>query len=514
MTRNLILILGDQLNIDATAFDGFDPVEDFIFMAEVHEESTHVWSSKARIAVFLSGMRHFRERLLERNWPLRYRYLHDPENRGTLRDELTSAMLELAPQKLIMTAPGDYRVLMSLREVARQNGLTLDVRDDLHFLTTVRDFASFSKGRKELRMEYWYRQLRRRDGILMEGDQPIGNQWNYDQDNRKSFGKSGPTGVVSPLSFKPDAITREVIDLVSGHFSDHPGSLNHFDWPVTPEDAERALDDFIEHRLPFFGPHEDAMWTGEPWLFHSRLSMALNLKLLSPRSVIDRVEQAYTHGKVPLESAEGFIRQVLGWREYVRGIYWTRMPDYLDLNALNATADLPSFFWNGETPLRCLSHCLRQSLDYGYAHHIQRLMVIGLYALLYGVHPKAVHQWFLAVYVDAVEWVELPNTLGMSQYGDGGILGSKPYIATGQYIHRMSNYCVGCVYDPGQRLGPKACPFTTMYWDFLIRHRERLSKNPRMSLQVRNLNRLSQEDVAAIESAADQHRLHQQCRNE
>jgi deoxyribodipyrimidine photolyase-related protein len=298
---------------------------------------------------------------------------------------------------------------------------------------------------------------------------------------------------------------------VERHFPGHPGKLEHFDWPVTPDEAREALDDFIAHRLPHFGRWQDAMWTGQPWLYHSRLSAAMNLKLLDPRDVIAAAEAAHRAGKVPLPAAEGFIRQVLGWREYVRGIYWTQMPGYLRGNALSAEEPLPPFYWTGDTEMACLSHALRQTLDLGYAHHIQRLMVTGLYALLLGVHPRQVHEWYLAVYVDAVEWVELPNVLGMSQFADGGLMASKPYAATGKYIDRMSDYCRGCRYDPEKRTGPTACPFTTLYWDFLLRNAGRLSDNQRMSMQLRNLDRLSEADRRAIRRQAAAHKEAVRC---
>jgi deoxyribodipyrimidine photolyase-related protein len=301
-------------------------------------------------------------------------------------------------------------------------------------------------------------------------------------------------------------VTADVIDLVNARFGDHPGELENFAWPVNRKQSLEALDDFIEYHLADFGAHQDAMWTGEPFLSHSLLGSSLNLKLLHPLEVIDRAEQAYRDGKAPIESVEGFIRQILGWREYVRGIYWTQMPDYLELNALEADLDLPDFYWTGNTDMHCLSEVIRQTLDHGYSHHIQRLMVTGLYALLLGVEPKQVHEWYLAMYVDAVEWVELPNTLGMSQYADGGIMASKPYAATGKYIKRMSNFCDGCKFNPDKRTGVDACPFTVLYWDFLSRQSDRLKSNQRMSLQLRNLERLTDEEWEQINSAARKHR--------
>ncbi|MBC8057853.1 MAG: cryptochrome/photolyase family protein, partial [Rhizobiales bacterium] len=467
--RTLVIVLGDQLALDAAAFDDFDPARDAVWMAEVAEESTHVWSSQPRIAVFIAAMRHFAQSLEAAGRPLHYVRLDDPANRGTLAAELDAAIEVLAPQRLVMTAPGDWRVLRALNDVAQRHGLPLDLRDDRHFYATVREFAAHAKARKSMRLEYWYRELRRRHGVLMDDDQPVGGRWNFDAENRAAFGKAGPADLPPPLRFAPDALTREVLALVGDRFAAHPGSLQSFAWAVTREDALRALDDFITHRLPDFGRWQDAMWQGEPWLHHSLLSSALNLKLLNPREVVAAAEAAYRSGDAPLSGVEGFIRQILGWREYVRGVYWTQMPSYLDRNALDARESLPAWYWTGKTEMACLHDAITQTLTHGYAHHIQRLMVTGLYALLLGVEPKQVHGWYLAVYVDAVEWAELPNVLGMSQYADGGLMASKPYAATGKYIDRMSNHCAGCRYDPAQREGERACPFTTLYWDFLMR---------------------------------------------
>jgi deoxyribodipyrimidine photolyase-related protein len=500
--RTLVLVLGDQLDLHAAAFDGFDPALDAVWMAEVAEESEHVWSSQPRIAIFLAAMRHFALALRGAGRPLHYTRLDAATNRGTLAAELGAAIDTLRPQRLVMTAPGDWRVLHALRAVAQARGLELDVRDDRHFYATVREFAAHAAQRKSLRLEYWYRELRQRHRVLMDGDKPAGGRWNFDDANRGSFGKAGPPDVPPHLAFAPDELTREVLALVGERFGAHPGSLATFGWAVTREQALHALDDFTRHRLPDFGRWQDAMWQREPWLWHSLLSSALNLKLLEPREVVNAAEAAWRAGRVPLESAEGFIRQILGWREYVRGIYWTQMPQYLERNALDAPHELPAWYWTGATEMACLRDAIGQTLEHGYAHHIQRLMVTGLFALMFGVQPKQVHAWYLAVYVDAVEWVELPNTLGMSQYADGGLMGSKPYVATGKYIERMSNHCAGCRYDPAQRTGERACPFTTLYWDFLMRHEPMLAKNPRMALQVKNLARLDAAERDAVRARA------------
>lgn len=504
--RNLVIVLGDQLDDQSSALNGFDPAQDVVWMAEVAEESTHVWSSKQRIAVFLSAMRHFALHLRAQSMPVLYTRLDDANQCRSLALQLKQSITRLCPSGLVLTAPGDWRVLQSLRAVAHAEKLPLDLRDDTHFFSTVREFAAYAQGRKQLRLEYWYRELRQQHGILMNGKNPEGGQWNFDADNRQSFGKTGPQNVPPPTRFAPDVITQEVIALVNTHFTNHPGTLHSFGWPVMRKEAQLALQAFIKERLPLFGLYEDAMWAGEAWLYHSQLSCALNLKLLNPREVVRAAEEAYRTGHAPLAAVEGFIRQILGWREYVRGIYWTKMPQYLEGNALNAQVDLPAWYWTGNTDMACLKDAITQTLEHGYAHHIQRLMVTGLYALLLGVKPKALHAWYLSVYVDAVEWVELPNTLGMGQFADGGLMASKPYVASGKYIQRMSNHCKGCKYDPALSVGERACPYTLLYWDFLMQHEVLLKKNPRMAMQLKNLGRLETPSREAIRTQAAAHR--------
>jgi len=452
--------------------------------------------------MFLAAMRHFALALQRAGRRSHYTRLDAPGNHGNLAAQLHADIQRLRPARLLMTAPGDWRVLQAIKTVAQACQLPLDVREDRHFFVSVREFAAHAKARKSLRMEYFYREQRRRHRVLMQGDEPVGGQWNFDADNREAFGAAGPGAVPPRAAFAPDAITQEVIALVNARFADHPGELDSFAWPLTRAQALLSLHAFIEQRLPLFGRYQDAIWPGDPWLYHSHLSAALNLKLLNPRELVAAAEAAYQAGHAPLASVEGFIRQILGWREYVRGVYWTQMPEYLERNALDAQQDLPAWYWTGATDMACLRDALTQTLTHGYANHIQRLMVTGLYTLMLGVQPKQVHEWYLAVYVDAVEWVELPNTLGMSQYADGGVMGSKPYIASGKYIERMSPHCKGCRYDPAQRSGERACPFTTLYWDFLMRHEALLAKNPRMALQVKNLARLSDADQQAVRDRA------------
>jgi deoxyribodipyrimidine photolyase-related protein len=531
MPRHLVIVLGDQLDRRSAAFDGFDPVRDSVWMAEVAGESTHVWTSKPRIVTFLAAMRHFRDDLRTAGIAVDYREL--PPEPGadeplSLAEALAGSLAALGaakppaparrragaaaptpplppgrPERLIVVEPGEHRVQELLREAARTAGIPLEIRTDRHFFTTKDDFATHAAGRKQLRLEYFYRPLRERFDVLMEAGEPAGGQWNYDADNRGAFPKSGPGALPAPRAFAPDDVTRGVIDLVGTRFATHPGDLARFDWPVTPAAARLALDDFLAHRLGHFGKYQDAIWTGEPWLYHSRLAAAMNLKLLDPRDVVAGAERAWRKGTVPLEAAEGFIRQILGWREYVRGVYWHFMPDYERRNALGAEAALPGFYWTAATEMNCLRDALAQTLTHGYAHHIQRLMVTGLFAMLAGVRPQEVHRWYLAVYVDAVEWVELPNTLGMSQFADGGVMASKPYCATGAYIDRMSNACRGCRYKPTVATGPDACPFTTLYWDFLARHEKLLRKNQRMTMQLKNLDRKPAAELRTIRRQAD-----------
>ena len=529
MPRHLVLVLGDQLDRHSAAFDGFDPLTDAVWMAEVAGEATHVWSAKPRIVMFLAAMRHFRDRLVAEGLSIDYRALsatpavdeprslgsalvaslggEDPVGRGRPGSKgARPALPPGRPAKLIVVEPGEHRVREEIVAAAREAGIPLEIRTDRHFFSTVDEFAAHARGRKQLRLEWFYRPLREKHGVLMDNGEPAGGAWNFDADNRGAFPKGGPGKLPAPRRFPPDAVTRAVIELVNTRFAAHPGSLESFDWPVTPEEARAALDDFLVHRLPSFGRYQDAIWTGEPWLYHSRIAAAMNLKLLDPRDVVAGAERAWQKGEVPVEAAEGFIRQVIGWREYVRGVYWHFMPEYESRTALGASLPLPAFYWTATTEMNCLRDALSQTLTHGYAHHIQRLMVTGLFAMLAGVRPQEVHRWYLAVYVDAVEWVELPNSLGMSQFADGGVMASKPYCASGAYIERMSNACKGCRFKPKQATGPEACPFTTLYWDFLARHAALLKANPRMSMQLKNLDRKDAGELRTIRRQADDFR--------
>jgi len=498
---NLILVLGDQLDTENPALTGLDPSRDCVLMIEAAGEATHVWSHKARITLFLSAMRHFAETLRSRNLPLQYLQLNNNAE-TTLAARLACVIAQCQPEKLIVCEPGEYRLQQDIEKVCIDSGILLEIRTDSHFLCTREAFSAWSKNRRELRMEFFYREMRRRHDVMMEDGQPAGGRWNFDSDNRAGFAKTGPGPLPQAPQFVPDAITREVIALVHERFAEHPGSLDDFNWPVTRADALRALQDFVQHRLPCFGVHQDAMWTGMPFGWHSLLSAALNLKLLNPREVIAAAVAAWRDGRAPLAAVEGFVRQILGWREFIRGVYWLDMPELLEANHFSHDRALPAWYWTGDTPMTCMRETIGQTLQHGYAHHIQRLMVTGNFALLAGISPQAVHEWYLAVYVDAVEWVELPNTAGMALYANGGRFTSKPYIASGAYINRMSNYCGSCRYDVKLKTGSKACPFNTLYWNFLDRHEQQLARNPRTTLMTRNLSRLNAVERDAIRASA------------
>jgi deoxyribodipyrimidine photolyase-related protein len=501
--RNLVLILGDQLSADHPALDGFDPVRDCVLMIETAAEARLVWSHKARIVLFLSAMRHFAESLRQRGWPLRYSAADDPAPAASLDAGLLAAIAELRPQRIVACEPGELRVRQLLEHACRDAGVPLDIRADRHFLCSVSEFADWAGTRRTLRMEFFYREMRRRHGVLMDGNDPAGGRWNFDAANRAAFPRSGPPALPEAPRFPPDRITREVIALVEARYPDHPGSLEDFCWPVTRADALSALADFIEHRLAGFGRHQDAMWTDMPFGWHSLLSAALNLKLLDPREVIAAAVETWRGGRAPLAAVEGFVRQILGWREFIRGVYWLDMPGMLQANHFGHERPLPDWYWTGQTQMNCLRHAIGQTLRHGYAHHIQRLMITGNFALLAGLQPRAVHEWYLAVYVDAVEWAELPNTAGMALYANGGRFTSKPYVASGAYVGRMSNYCRDCRYDPKLRSGPDACPYTVLYWNFLDRHEAEFSGNPRTVLMGRNVSRFSPAERRSIRQSAD-----------
>ena len=498
--RNLILVLGDQLTPTLSSLAAGDPARDRVLLAELHDEATYVRHHKKKIAFVFAAMRHFAEELRGAGWTIDYITLDAPDNQGSFTGQIAHAVAQHRPERIVVTEPGEWRVAQMFVGGQARFGVPVDVLPDDRFLSSPGDFRAWAEGRKQLRMEYFYRDMRRKTGLLMDGDQPAGGQWNFDSENRKPAGAD--LFMPHPLGHAPDAITREVLALVAARFDNHFGDLMPFWYAVTRADAEAAFAAFVTMALPRFGDYQDAMLAGEPFLYHAVIGQYLNCGLLDPLQVCRQVEAAWRAGTVPLNAAEGFIRQIIGWREYVRGIYWLKMPGYEDSNFFGHTRALPAFYWTAETDMACVKAAVTQTKEQAYAHHIQRLMVTGNFAMLAGVDPHALHEWYLSVYADAYEWVELPNTVGMSQFADGGLLASKPYAASGAYINRMSNYCGSCRYAVKQRTGPDACPFNALYWDFIARHRGKIGHNPRMAQMVRTYDKFAEDEQQRIAQSA------------
>jgi deoxyribodipyrimidine photolyase-related protein len=498
--ETLVVVLGDQLTPALPALAEADRARSVVLMCEVADETTYVPHHRKKIAFILSAMRHFAEALRADGWRVDYVPLDDPANTGSFSGEVQRAVKRHGARRVRTTEAGEWRVRQMQRGWQQACGVPVDILPDTRFVCSHHEFDAWAAGRKQLRMEYFYREMRRKTGLLMDGTEPAGGRWNFDADNRNPAAKG--TRFASPPRFEPDAITRDVLALVERRFGSHVGALRPFGFAVTRAQALQALDHFIDRALPGFGDTQDAMLAAEPFLNHAVLSPYLNVGLLDPLEVCRRAEAAYRAGHAPLAAAEGFIRQIIGWREYMRGIYWREMPGYAERNFFGATRKLPGFYWTGETDMACLRAAVGQTLEHAYAHHIQRLMVTGNFALLAGIDPHEVHRWYLAVYADAFEWVELPNTLGMSQFGDGGLLASKPYAASGAYIKRMSDYCDGCRYKVARKTGAEACPFNALYWDFLARNESKLARNPRMAPMFRVWNRFDRAQKAAYRDSA------------
>ena len=493
----LRLILGDQLNREVSSLSDCDKDNDTILMCEVWDEATYVKHHKKKIAFLFSAMRHFAKDLEDDGYNVRYVKLDDDDNSGSFKGEVERAFNEKNYDALVFTAPGEYRLFDDMGSWQSDFDCDVEMREDDRYLCTPEEFKDWAENRKQLRMEYFYREMRKKYKILVDDDDnPEGGEWNYDSQNRKPP-KDG-LDVPAPYSVEQDDITKDFIKLVAERFDDHFGDLEPFYFAVTRADALKAIDIFIKQRLEKFGDYQDAMVEGEPWMYHAHLSFYINCGLLLPLEVVRKVEQAYKDKDLPLNAVEGFIRQVIGWREYIRGIYWLKMPQYANENFLEADRDLPAFFWDGKTQMNCMKQCITVTKENAYAHHIQRLMVLGNFCLIAGIDPRFVNEWYLIVYADAYEWVELPNVSGMILYADGGLLGSKPYAASGSYINRMSDYCKGCKYSVTKKNGPKACPFNYLYWDFMSRHEDTLRGNPRLNMVYANLDKMDDEKREAI----------------
>jgi len=497
MTKTLRLILGDQLSHNVSSLKDIDPENDTILMCEVWDEATYVKHHKKKIAFLFSAMRHFAEELKEKGYNVHYTKLDDKNNSGSFKGEIERAIKEHNINKVVVTFPGEYRVWQDMLTWEDDFDVDVDIKDDDRFLCTPEEFKDWAQDRKQLRMEYFYREQRKKYNILLdENGKPEGGEWNYDSENRKPP-KEG-LDVLPTYQANIDDVTQECIDLVADKFPDHFGDLEPFYFAVTRDQALYALNKFIDERLNNFGAYQDAMVQGEPWMYHSHISFYLNCGLLTPLECIQKAEEAYKNGTAPLNSVEGFIRQILGWREYIRGIYWMKMPDYKEENFLESKRNLPDFFWTGNTQMNCLRQCISETKENAYAHHIQRLMITGNFSLIAGLSPEEVNEWYLIVYADAYEWVELPNVTGMILFADGGVLASKPYAASGAYVNRMSDYCKGCKYSVTKKNGDKACPFNYLYWNFMIENEDKLKGNPRLNMSYNTLNKMNDEKIQAI----------------
>ena len=500
--RTIRLILGDQLDLGIASLADINPQEDLILMAELNEEATYVKHHKKKIAFIFSAMRHFAEQCEAEGFNICYIKYDSPENKGSFLKQIQYIIDKYSATGLCMVEAGEYRLRQQFQQFQKETSLHFEIRRDTRFFSTEEWFRNWAEPRSQLRMEYFYRELRREHKILMNKDgTPIGGKWNYDFENRVP----PDTKKNIPISAKiePDQITQDVMELVNRSFPNHFGNLDSFHYAVTRKDALVVLNKFIDERLQDFGTYQDAMLTDEPWMYHSHIGLYLNIGLLNPKEVVWLAENAFYERNLPLNSIEGFIRQILGWREYVRGLYWYKMPEYADMNYLELNADLPDFYWTAKTELKCLSQSILQTQKHAYAHHIQRLMVLGNYALLTGVSPHALNNWFLSVYVDAYEWVELPNVSGMVLFADGGILASKPYVSGGAYIDRMSNYCKSCKYNVKEKTGERACPFNYLYWNFLIIHENKFKNNPRVAMMYRTLAKMTSEKKRQIKLDAE-----------
>ncbi|MBY0281773.1 MAG: cryptochrome/photolyase family protein [Alphaproteobacteria bacterium] len=498
--RVLRFIFWDQLSSSLPSLKDVTP-SDIILMCELRQEATLVKHHPKKIALWFSAMRHFAEDLEKQGMTVRYVKLNDSLNTHNITGEVSRALNDLFIKKIIVTEPSEYRLQKIVKSWEEHLGISLEIRTDDRFLCSIKEFKNWTRGRKQLRMEFFYRDMRKKYHILIEPDgEPTGGQWNYDKENRKP--PSSSIESIKRISHRKSKILKDVLGLVRDNFNDHFGDLEPFHYAITREQAIIELDHFIEKILPCFGDYQDAMVKEHAYLYHSLLSSYINIGLLLPLEICQKAEAAYRKGKVALNSAEGFIRQILGWREFIRGIYWLKMPDYAELNYLEAKRPLPDFYWGAKTDMTCVAEAVSHTKIHAYSHHIQRLMVTGNFALLAGLDVKEVQEWYLSAYSDAYEWVEMPNTLGMALFGDGGVLASKPYAASGQYINKMSNFCKHCHYDVKKVTTQNACPFNSLYWDFLRRHRDKLENNPRLSFIYKTWDKFDKEKKDAITSRA------------
>lgn len=490
--KTLRLILGDQLNASHSWYQRTDEAVTYV-LAELHQEQCYVKHHVQKIVAFFLSMQKFGHALREAGHTVLMLDLDDTAQYDDLPCMLGALCQQHEITRFEYQRPDEHRLLCQLRDLELSD-VTVSEVDTEHFYLPFDEIGDYFAANTAVRMEAFYRKMRSRFDVLMQDDEPLGGQWNYDADNRNKLKKADLPDIPEPLVF--ESPTESILERLSKHKIDHFGVIEDtLGWPTTRREAQQLLEFFCEHCLPKFGRFQDAMTadSSNAWsLYHSRLSFALNAKIIDPRTVIRKAVAAHEErpDEIDVAQIEGFVRQILGWREFVRGIYWANMPGYAERNELDAQRDLPAYFWTGDTKMRCMQYSLGQSLEHAYAHHIQRLMVIGNFCLLTGMHPDAVDEWYLGVYIDAIEWVEMPNTRGMCQFADGGLVASKPYTASGAYINRMSDYCRDCHYSVKEKVGEQACPFNSLYWHFMHRHRDRFGNNPRIGMVYRNLDKM------------------------
>ncbi|SDR05462.1 cryptochrome/photolyase family protein [Flagellimonas zhangzhouensis] len=498
----LRLILGDQLNSNHSWFKNVD--EEVIYvMAEMRQETDNVKHHIQKVVGFFLAMRNFSESLKKKGHRVEYFKISDGKNPQNLQEIIQQLIQKHDLEKFEYQLPDEYRLDQQLKSISQQLSIPTEAYDSEHFYTSRDELGQFFKAKKQLLMESFYRMMRKKHNIMMVGDQPEGGKWNFDQSNRKKW--DGEPKIPKELNFKKD-VTELITEIEKAEVTTF-GNIDpkNFNWPTTRKECQELLSFFCEKLVKHFGDYQDALHTEEKYLFHSRLSFAMNSKLLSPKEVIDTVlDHYYAHkGEINISQVEGFVRQILGWREYMRGVYWKKMPNYSKLNHLENHNPLPKFFWDGNTKMNCLKKAIGQSLDDAYAHHIQRLMVIGNFALLTQTNPDEVDAWYLGVYIDALEWVEITNTRGMSQYADGGLVATKPYVSSANYINKMGNYCKNCYYSHSKKIGKKACPLNALYWNFLHEKRPFFEENPRMGMMLRLLDKKDPEELNALSERAE-----------
>ncbi|SDW00441.1 cryptochrome/photolyase family protein [Flavobacterium degerlachei] len=502
MKKTVRLILGDQLNSNHSWFKTVDDSVTYVMM-EIRTETDYASHHIQKVVGIFSAMRSFSKELELNKHNIIYINLVDENNLQSFENNIKNLILKHNFTHFEYQLPDEFRVDEALKNLSKVITISSSIADSEHFFTTRNELEHFFEGKKTFVMENFYRMLRKKHTVLMEGNQPLTGKWNYDSDNRKKLPKNHkPT---PPLVFNNNV--SEVLDEISKTDIKTIGNIDavNFVWPINREQSLQLLDFFLVECLPLFGSYQDAMFPNEWSLYHSRLSFSMNLKMISPKEVIDKAIKEWESrpNEIEYNQLEGFVRQIIGWREYMRGIYWLKMPEYASMNFFNNQEKLPDWFWTGNTKMNCLKDTINQSLNYAYAHHIQRLMITGNFALLAGIHPDELDAWYLGIYIDAIEWVEITNTRGMSQFADGGIVGTKPYVSSASYIDKMSHYCGSCYYKKAIKTGEKACPFNSLYWNFYDKNEEKLGKNPRIGMMYNVWRKMQPEVQVALLEQAD-----------